>query len=452
MPNFVNEATEFLIAGDFDPTGETLDFPQGTIFVWTGSSGGTTWQKQDDGPSSNWTEFANGTGGITQLTGDVTAGPGTGSQAATVVLVGGATAADVATATALSLAATSANAASAIVRRDASGNFRASSPLDSADVATKGYVDGVATGANTTLSNLTSPTAINQSLIFGLGTAGLIATKDGVGVAAQDITISPGTANLTNAAGDINLIAQYNVGSSDPQGNINIISQSGVSSSNITINAGAGGFRFTYSNGAVITGSGVTFSRNLFTGPQTSGAFIQLLGGTSGGANGSRLLLVAASSGASTTDGGGITLGGNGSVLLKGGISGGVDYTLIYPGAAPSVNIGRTSYVSGSGSILVNDISDQSEWKYLPAVLFFDSAASTGGSSSEVMTVTGLLASTGTSTDDIIAVTQVTPGGNNVAITGWSAQADNSLTIQWTANPGAGAIVRVAVKREKVSV
>lgn len=63
--------------------------------------------------------------GITQLTGDVTAGPGSGSQAATVALVGGSTASAVNTATVLANAATSANTASAIVRRDSSGNFTA---------------------------------------------------------------------------------------------------------------------------------------------------------------------------------------------------------------------------------------------------------------------------------------------------------------------------------------
>lgn len=63
--------------------------------------------------------------GITQLTGDVTAGPGTGSQAATVVTVGGSTAANIATGEAIANTATSANTNSAVVRRDGSGNFSA---------------------------------------------------------------------------------------------------------------------------------------------------------------------------------------------------------------------------------------------------------------------------------------------------------------------------------------
>jgi hypothetical protein len=49
-------------------------------------------------------------------------------------------------------------------------------PVNPQDFATKNYIDNAGSGANTTLSNLTSPTAINQSLIPGvnktLGTTG----------------------------------------------------------------------------------------------------------------------------------------------------------------------------------------------------------------------------------------------------------------------------------------
>lgn len=60
--------------------------------------------------------------GITALTGDVTA-TGPGSVAATVAFVGGYSAANVAAGATLANAAVSANTASAIVKRDASGNF-----------------------------------------------------------------------------------------------------------------------------------------------------------------------------------------------------------------------------------------------------------------------------------------------------------------------------------------
>lgn len=72
-------------------------------------------------------QLESGPGAITQLTGDVTAGPGTGSQAATVVQVGGSSAANVHAAEQAANAATPSNTASTIVKRDASGDFSANS-------------------------------------------------------------------------------------------------------------------------------------------------------------------------------------------------------------------------------------------------------------------------------------------------------------------------------------
>jgi len=71
-----------------------------------------------------WSAVGSGSG-ISELTGDVTAGPGSGAQAATVVSVGGETAADVATSVNDTQAATNANTPSTIVKRDGSGDFSA---------------------------------------------------------------------------------------------------------------------------------------------------------------------------------------------------------------------------------------------------------------------------------------------------------------------------------------
>lgn len=68
---------------------------------------------------------------ITQLTGDVTA-TGPGVVAATVAFVGGESAADIASATLLALAATALNTASTIVRRNGSGGFSAGAIVSTA--------------------------------------------------------------------------------------------------------------------------------------------------------------------------------------------------------------------------------------------------------------------------------------------------------------------------------
>lgn len=87
-------------------------------------------------------------GGITQLTGDVTAGPGSGSQVATIAN-GVVTNAKLATMPAFTI----------------KGNNTASMdvPLD----LTVSQVNTMLAVANNTLSNLVSPTAINQNLLFG---------------------------------------------------------------------------------------------------------------------------------------------------------------------------------------------------------------------------------------------------------------------------------------------
>lgn len=71
-----------------------------------------------------------------------------------------------------------------------------------------------------------------------------------------------------------------------------------------------------------------------------------------------------------------------------------------------------------------------------------DSSASLGGAAFETLVVTGLLA-----TDTILSVSQFTKGANSVAAIGWDTQANNSLKVYWTADPGVGAVVRVAYKR-----
>lgn len=72
----------------------------------------------------------------------------------------------------------------------------------------------------------------------------------------------------------------------------------------------------------------------------------------------------------------------------------------------------------------------------------FESNPSVGGSASEALTVTGLLTS-----DFILSVTQRVAGANNTAITSYGSPGIDSLTVGWTANPGAGAVVRVLVRR-----
>lgn len=71
-----------------------------------------------------------------------------------------------------------------------------------------------------------------------------------------------------------------------------------------------------------------------------------------------------------------------------------------------------------------------------------DSDASAGGSATESLTVSGLLSS-----DEIVAFHQKTKGGLGTAPIAWSNQADDSLDVEWTGDPGAGAVIRLLVRR-----
>ena len=75
-------------------------------------------------------------------------------------------------------------------------------------------------------------------------------------------------------------------------------------------------------------------------------------------------------------------------------------------------------------------------------LIAYDSAASLGGGVSETVTVTGLGVS-----DTILAVSQKTAGANGTAPIAFGSPALNSLSVTWTANPGAGAVLRVYVKK-----
>lgn len=77
-----------------------------------------------------------------------------------------------------------------------------------------------------------------------------------------------------------------------------------------------------------------------------------------------------------------------------------------------------------------------------PTLLSFESAASVGGAATEAMTFTGLLA-----TDEITGINIKTQGANTAQILEYNTQVADGLTVVFNADPGAGAIVEISVKR-----
>lgn len=80
-----------------------------------------------------------------------------------------------------------------------------------------------------------------------------------------------------------------------------------------------------------------------------------------------------------------------------------------------------------------------------------DTAASAGGAATETLTLTGAL-----TTDTIISATQYKKGANGTALIGFGGATgviavNGQLAAEWTANPGAGALLRVELKRTTVT-
>lgn len=85
----------------------------------------------------------------------------------------------------------------------------------------------------------------------------------------------------------------------------------------------------------------------------------------------------------------------------------------------------------------------------VPVVQALSSSASAGGSANETLTVTGLL-----TTDTILSAIMTTEGANNVAVKTFAASCavNGQYAVEWTADPGAGAVVKVCFSRATTTV
>jgi len=94
-------------------------------------------------------------------------------------------------------------------------------------------------------------------------------------------------------------------------------------------------------------------------------------------------------------------------------------------------------------NILEAEVNRGADDRIAARILTFESTASAGGSATESMTFTGLLA-----TDTILALTQRVAGaGAGDSLSAYAAQINDGLDVTWEADPGAGAIVRLALLR-----
>jgi hypothetical protein len=129
-------------------------------------------------------------------------------------------------------------------------------------------------GSNSTLSNLTSPTAINQDLIFNKSIA-LVKTGDKTGVASEALSVLTGSTTTTGSSGSLTLGSGSSASAS---GVVSLTSGAttltGSTTGTVTIRSGNAGTGNTSSGAVTITtgtstGTNVTGSLTLQTGSAT---------------------------------------------------------------------------------------------------------------------------------------------------------------------------------------
>jgi hypothetical protein len=147
-----------------------------------------------------------GSGGVSSvntLTGALTLAAGSGIS---ITPSGGNTLTIAATITALVFSDSLVNSAGTVTLVNDSATPGNSQYYGTNSGGTLGYFSLPASGANITLSNLTSPTAINQNLIFASGFGGVTAFSGGSGVGGGALTLAGGAGNATpGTAANVNL-------------------------------------------------------------------------------------------------------------------------------------------------------------------------------------------------------------------------------------------------------
>jgi hypothetical protein len=76
-------------------------------------------------------------------------------------------------------------------------------------------------------------------------------------------------------------------------------------------------------------------------------------------------------------------------------------------------------------------------------LIVLESAASAGGSATETMVFEGLRED-----DEVMSLSQRVPGASGGAPVGYASQVADGLDVSWDADPGAGAVLMLLVRRK----
>lgn len=185
-------------------------------------------------------------------------------------------------------------------------------------------------GANQALSNLTSPTAINQALLFGSGVAGSLKTADNTG-ATQNLLLATGQ-NTTAAAASGSITVQ--TGQSNPT--------AGATSGSIALNTGNG-------NGA---SGGISFNTGLSNNAASGGMSFNI--GNSQSTNSGSFSFLTGTNGGNASTGGFSVTTGNCTTSPTGFFSGSINLTT--GSGLTSAGSGNISLITGAGASAIGTI------------------------------------------------------------------------------------------------
>lgn len=245
----------------------------------------------------SWSTPVSGT--ISSLTGDVTAS-GSGAVAASVVQVGGVTAANVASGANLANAATDANTANTIVKRDASGNFSAgtiTANLTGNVSGTAANVTGTVAIANGGTGQTTQQAAINA--LTGTQSAGKYLRSDGTNATLSNIQaadVPTLNQNTTGTASNVTgIVAVANGGTGTSTGSITgtgaLTFTAGGSNQNVRLTPSGTGY--TILDGNVGVGTTAPTAKLEVQGQIVSKEFVVASGGTADFSNGNAIVFSA---------------------------------------------------------------------------------------------------------------------------------------------------------------
>lgn len=281
----------------------------------------------------------------------------------------------------------------------------AADPVDPQDLATKAYVDGSTnSGANKTLSNLDSPTAVNQDLIFNTAIDPRLKSQDESSVSTKNLYVITGDASGAHDSGE--LLLQTGTGQST--GSLSILTGNPTADdfNSGTLRIDTGETTGVGVSGSVIITSGdsengqsglISLETGTPSGSDSSGVISLTTGRTAGGSGTGDITINTGAPTASNINSGGVVsatgaVNGSGQSGLFQFISGNSEN-----GPSGAFNLGTGSVIGSATSGAISMFTGNNAGSGNSGQVGIQSGATDTGNSGSVAIQSGNVTSAGTS-------------------------------------------------------